>query len=191
MKRCQWAGSDPLYIAYHDKEWGVPVYDDQKFFEFILLEGAQAGLSWITILRKRENYRLLFDQFDPQIIAQYDDIKIQSLLTDSRIIRNRLKINSAISNAQNFLKIQQKHGSFSNYIWQFTDGKPVINQWKSLKDIPVSTELSDRISKDLKQQGFKFVGTVIIYSFLQAVGIVNDHIIDCFRYQEINRLSVC
>lgn len=183
--RCTWAGSDPLYTEYHDQEWGTPVYDDKKLFEFLILEGAQAGLSWITILRKRENYRKAFDRFDPEKIAAYNDEKIAELLNDPGIIRNRLKIQSAVINARAFLDIISEFGSFSSYIWQFTNGKPVINKWSSLKEVPPRTEISDRMSKDLKKRGFKFVGSTICYAFMQAVGMVNDHTVDCFRYHEL------
>jgi len=184
-KRCPWVGEDDLYIKYHDEEWGVPVYDDQKLFEFLILEGAQAGLSWITILKKRENYRKLFDNFDAKKIEKYKSRKIEELLNDAGIVRNRLKINSTISNAKAFLKICEQYGSFSEYIWSFTNGKPLINQWKLLQDIPAKTELSDKMSKDLKKAGFNFIGSTICYAFMQAVGIVNDHTLDCFRYHEV------
>ena len=184
-KRCSWVGDDDLYIKYHDEEWGVPVYDDQKLIEFLILEGAQAGLSWITILKKRENYRKLFDNFDAKKIAQYNSKKIEELLNDAGIVRNRLKINSTISNAKAFSRICEQYGNFSEYIWSFTNGKPLINQWKSLQEIPAKSELSDKMSKDLKKAGFNFVGSTICYAFMQAVGIVNDHTVDCFRYHEI------
>jgi DNA-3-methyladenine glycosylase I len=189
IKRCEWAGNDPLSLAYHDKEWGVPVFDDRMLFEFLILEGAQAGLSWITILRKRENYRKAFDHFDAHKIARYKQSKIDRLLDDPGIVRNRLKINAAIQNARSFLDIQKKHGSFREYIWQFSGGKPIINSWKSLKEIPSRTPESDAMSKDLKKCGFTFVGSTICYAFMQAVGMVNDHIVDCFRYREINNLK--
>ena len=184
-KRCSWADNDPLYIEYHDNEWGVPVYDDTKLFEFLLLEGAQAGLSWITILKKRENYRNAFDRFCPGVIAGYDERKISSLLENQGIIRNKLKINAAVNNAKAFLKIQEEYGSFSDYIWGFTGGKVIKNAWKTVSEVPASTQLSDIMSKDLKKRGFKFTGSVICYSFMQAVGMVNDHITDCFRYEEV------
>jgi DNA-3-methyladenine glycosylase I len=172
-------------MEYHDKEWGVPVYDDQKHFEFLVLESAQAGLSWITILKKRENYRKAYDNFDPQKVARYTDAKKAKLLSDAGIVRNRLKVEASISNAKKFLEIQKEFGSFSNYIWSFTNGKPVVGKWKNLSEIPAKTELSDIISLNLKKRGFKFLGSIIIYSHLQATGIINDHVIDCFRYKEI------
>ena len=180
--RCEWAGTDPLYIDYHDKEWGVPVHDDRKFFEMLILEGAQAGLSWITILKKRENYKNTFDNFEPEKIAKYKTVKIKNLLSNSGIVRNRLKINAAVTNAKAFLEIQKEFGSFNKYIWDFVEGKPIKNKWKHLKDIPALTPLSNTISKDLKKRGFKFVGSTICYSFMQAVGMVNDHVVNCFRY---------
>lgn len=185
LTRCAWAGSDDLYVAYHDKEWGIPEFDDQKLFEMLTLEGAQAGLSWITVLKKRDNYRNLFDGFDVQKIISYDDSKVQKLLKNEGIIRNRLKIASVISNARAFIEIQSEFGSFSKYIWSFVGGKPKINEWKSLGDIPASTPESDAMGKDLKKRGFKFIGTTICYTFMQAVGMVNDHTTDCFRYREI------
>jgi len=184
-KRCTWAGSDILYLKYHDEEWGVPEYNDQKLFEMLILEGAQAGLSWITVLKKRENYREAFDNFDVNRIISYDDQKIDSLLNNEGIIRNRLKINSVIINARAYLDIQQEYGSFKQYIWSFVGGQPKINKWKTLSDIPALTTESDLMSKDLKKRGFKFVGSTICYAFMQAVGMVNDHTQDCFRYQEI------
>ena len=183
--RCAWAGTDPLYVAYHDTEWGVPVHDDKLHFEFLVLEGAQAGLSWITILRKRENYRSAYDGFDPAIVARYDERKIGRLLDNPGIVRNRLKIRSSVANAGRFLDIQREFGSFDNYLWSWVDGKPVISACESDADVPASTPLSDRISKDLKARGFSFVGTTIMYSHLQAVGVVNDHVTACFRYAEI------
>ncbi|GAB4178566.1 MAG: DNA-3-methyladenine glycosylase I [Calditrichia bacterium] len=185
MKRCQWCGDDPLYIEYHDTEWGVPVHDDQKHFEFLILEGMQAGLSWITILRKRENFRKAFDHFDPIKIAGYDQKKIDSLLQDAGIIRNKLKINGAVKNARAFLKVQEEFGSFETYIWNFVNYKPIVNQFKSLEEIPAKTPLAEAISKDLKKRGFTFVGPTIIYAHMQAIGMVNDHLMDCFRYREI------
>ena len=184
VSRCAWSGSDPLYQKYHDEEWGVPVQDDRKFFEMLILEGAQAGLSWITILRKRENYRRAFDNFDAKKIAKYDSKKIEQLLQNEGIIRNRLKIAAAIQNAKCFLEIQKEFGSFDKYIWQFVNGKPIINKRKSLKNIPAMTNESDAMSKDLKKRGFKFVGSTICYAFMQAVGMVNDHTTDCFRYKK-------
>lgn len=184
MKRCAWSTDDPLYIDYHDHEWGVPVYDDQKLFEMLILEGAQAGLSWITILKKRENYRQAFDRFDPEIVAQYDETKISELLQNEGIVRNRLKINAAVVNAKAFLQIQKEFGSFHSYIWQFVGGQPIVNHWSSLKEVPASTKESDTMSKDLKKRGFKFVGSTICYAFMQATGMVNDHTTDCFRYKQ-------
>jgi DNA-3-methyladenine glycosylase I len=183
--RCPWAGNDPLYQAYHDREWGVPVHDDRLLFEFLILEGAQAGLSWITILRKRENYRAAFAGFDPATVARFDEKKVAELLADPGIVRNRLKVESTISNARAFLKVQEEFGSFASYQWGFVDGKPVMNAWKSMKDVPASTQASDAMSRDLKRRGFRFVGTTICYSHMQAVGMVNDHIVDCFRWREL------
>jgi DNA-3-methyladenine glycosylase I len=184
--RCEWVPMDkPLYIKYHDEEWGVPVHDDRKIFEFITLEGAQAGLSWYTVLSKRENYRLAFDQFDPQKVAAYDENKIAELLQNPGIIRNKLKIRAAVTNAQAFLKVQEEFGTFDTYIWGFVDGKPIVNAFKTLKEIPASTPLSDKISKDLKKRGFKFVGSTIVYAHMQAAGMVNDHTVDCFRYNQV------
>jgi len=187
IRRCDWCLKDEQYIKYHDEEWGVPIYDDQKHFEFLILEGAQAGLSWLTVLRKRENYRKAFDQFDPQKVARYTQTKNNKLLTNPGIIRNRLKIESTIQNAKLFLAIQEKYGSFTDYFWDFVDGKPIQNKWKSIKQVPPRSTISDTISKDLKQKGFKFVGTTIIYAHLQACGLVNDHLITCFRYKEIKK----
>jgi DNA-3-methyladenine glycosylase I len=186
--RCQWAGSDPLYQKYHDEEWGVPVHDDRKLFEFLILEGAQAGLSWITILRKRENYRKAFSGFDPLKISKYDLKKIEQLLQDEGIIRNRLKIISAVLNAKLFLEVQKEFGSFDKYIWQFTGGVTVQNHWKSLKEIPPFTKESDAMSRDLKKRGFKFAGSTICYAFMQAVGMVNDHTAGCFKYSSPRRM---
>ena len=183
--RCSWCGDDPLYMAYHDNEWGVPVYDDQTLFEFLILETFQAGLSWITILKKRENFRKAFDHFDYQKIATYSEEKIASLLQDAGIIRNKLKVRSAVSNAQHFMEIQKEFGSFSAYIWIFVDGKPIKNSFKTQSECPANTPLSDVISKDLKKRGFKFVGTTVIYAHMQATGIVNDHVENCFRYNEV------
>lgn len=180
VKRCDWVKLDePLYVKYHDEEWGKPVYDDQKLFEMLVLEGAQAGLSWLTILKRREGYKKVFDQFQVEKVASYNEDKIELLMKDEGIIRNRRKIESAVNNAKYFMEIQKEFGSFSNYIWRFVDGKPIINHWKSVQEIPTKTELSDQISKDLKKRGFSFVGSVIIYSYLQAIGIVDDHIEDC------------
>lgn len=180
--RCDWAGNNPIYIKYHDKEWGVPVHNDRKLFEMLILEGAQAGLNWITILKKRENYKKAFDNFEPEVVAKYKTQKINKLLKDEGIVRNKLKINSAVTNAKAFLEIQNEFGSFDKYIWRFVNGKPIKNKWKKLKELPAHTPLSDKISKDLKKRGFKFVGSTICYSFMQAVGIVNDHLTNCFRY---------
>jgi DNA-3-methyladenine glycosylase I len=185
MKRCGWCGQDPLYVNYHDLEWGVPVYDDRKLFEFLILEGAQAGLSWLTILRKREGYRRAFANFDPEIVAGYGKREVQKLLNNAQIVRNRLKIASAITNAQCFLDVQREFGSFSNYQWAFVKGKPIHNRRKNLGDLPAKTEISDFWSKDLKKRGFKFVGSTIIYAHMQAVGMVNDHLTSCFRYKEL------
>ncbi len=179
--RCKWCVGIPIYEAYHDREWGVPVYDDQKLFEFLILETFQAGLSWITILKKRENFRLAFDQFDYQKIALYNETKIQELLQDSGIIRNQLKVRSAVANAIAFMEVQQEFGSFSKYIWQFTEGKPIINSPQTLKDVPATTPLSDAISKDLKKRGFKFVGSTVVYAHMQATGMVDDHLADCWK----------
>ena len=183
--RCEWAGSDPLYQSYHDEDWGVPLHDDQMLFEFLILEGAQAGLSWITILKKRENYRQAFDNFDPILVADYDEDKIQDLLSNPGIVRNKLKVRSAVTNAQLFLGIQKEFGSFDIYIWGFIGGKPRVNSWKSLAELPAKTDEAEAMSKDLKKRGFKFVGPTICYAFMQAVGMVNDHTVDCFRYQEL------
>ena len=181
-KRCTWCGDDPLYQQYHDREWGVPCRDDQTLFEFVVLEGAQAGLSWITVLRKRETYRKAFAHFDVHKVAAFDDSDVERLLQDPGIVRNRLKVASTISNARHFIELQREYGSFSHYIWGFVDGTPIVNHWWSPAQIPASTELSDRISKEMKKRGFKFFGTTICYAFLQAVGVVNDHTTDCFRY---------
>ncbi|MFY0603085.1 MAG: DNA-3-methyladenine glycosylase I [Flavobacteriaceae bacterium] len=183
--RCFWVSDDPLYIEYHDKEWGVPVYDDATLFEFLILETFQAGLSWITVLKKRENFRKAFDNFNYKKIAKYPESKYESLLQDSGIIRNKLKIRATISNAQAFMKVQEEFGSFSKYIWGFTNGKPITNTFKKKEEVPATTPLSDMISKDLKKRGFKFVGSTVIYAHMQATGMVNDHTTDCFRYQEV------
>ena len=185
--RCPWANNDPLMIEYHDREWGVSVHDDSLLFEFLILEGAQAGLSWTTILKKRENYRLAFDNFDPEKVSEYNDQKIEELVENSGIVRNKLKIRSAIVNAKLLLEIQREYGSFDNYIWKFVDGKPIQNKWKKMEDIPSSTLESENMSSDLKNRGFKFVGPTICYAFMQAVGIVNDHLIDCFRHSELDK----
>jgi DNA-3-methyladenine glycosylase I len=185
MKRCEWANKSQLEQSYHDHEWGVPIHDNRRLFEFLVLEGAQAGLSWSTILKKREGYRKAFDNFDARKIARYSEHDVSRLLANSEIIRNRLKINAAITNARAFLQIQEEFGSFDQYIWQFVDGKPIRNTWERLTDIPCNTPESDAMSKDLRKRGFKFVGTTICYAFMQAVGMVNDHVVGCFRYNEI------
>jgi len=186
ITRCAWCGDDPFYVRYHDEEWGVPLIgDDPALFERICLEGAQAGLSWITILRKRENYRAAFDYFDPAVVARYDEAKIAALMANAGIVRNRLKIASAINNAQKFLDVQREFGSFSDYLWATVDGKPIINHWQSLSDMPAETDLSKRLSKDLKKRGFKFVGSTICYAMMQAIGMVNDHPVECFRHGEL------
>jgi DNA-3-methyladenine glycosylase I len=189
MKRCSWAGSDPLMLRYHDREWGVPVHDDRKHFEFLILEGAQAGLSWSTVLRKREGYRRAFSEFDPEKVARYTGKRIQNLLGDPAIIRNRLKIESAVRNARAFLAAQEEFGSFDSYCWRFVEGRPKWNRWKAPRQIPAISRESDAFSKDLKRRGFRFVGSTIVYAHMQAVGMVNDHLVDCFRYREIRRLG--
>src|SRR5690554_2690902 len=183
--RCGWCVGDALYEAYHDQEWGVPVTDDDTLFEFLILETFQAGLSWITILRKRENFRKAFDNFDYKKIALYNEEKIQSLLKDEGIIRNKLKVRATVTNAQAFMKVQEEFGSFADYIWGFVDHKPVNEKRKTLKEIPATSELSDKLSKDLKKRGFKFVGSTVVYAHLQATGIINDHLVDCFRHSEV------
>jgi DNA-3-methyladenine glycosylase I len=185
LKRCSWCLGDDIYIEYHDKDWGTPVHDDRKHFEFLVLESFQAGLSWLTILKKRENFRKAFNGFDPKKVAKYDKKKVERLMKDAGIIRNRRKIEAAINNAKRFLKVQKEFGSFDKYIWGFTDFKPKINSWKKLSQIPATTKLSDRISKDLKKRGFTFVGSTVIYAHIQAIGLVNDHIVSCFRYNEL------
>lgn len=185
VNRCDWPGSEPLMIEYHDHEWGVPVHDDRKHFEFLVLDGAQAGLSWSTVLKKRERYRQVFDGFRPQIVANYDEAKIAELLADPGIIRNKLKINSAIRNARAFLRVQEEFDSFDAYIWQFVGGEPRLNRWVKVDQIPASTAQSDAMSKDLKQRGFSFVGSTISYAYMQAAGMVNDHVVSCFRYLEL------
>ena len=187
--RCDWCGDDPLYVKYHDEEWGVPVYDDRLLFAKLILDGAQAGLSWITILRKRENYWAAFDQFDAEKIARYDDVKIAELLQNPGIVRNKLKINATIKNARGYLDIMEKEGSFSDYLWQFVDGQPIQNAWQTMADVPAKTAVSETLSKSLKKRGFSFVGPTIVYAFMQAVGMVNDHIITCFRHQECKNLA--
>jgi DNA-3-methyladenine glycosylase I len=197
MKRCGWCGDSELYIQYHDTEWGVPSFDDRKHFEFLVLESAQAGLSWITILKKRENYRKAYDNFDPEKVARYTEKKKERLLADPGIVRNRLKIEASITNARYFLEVQKEFGSFSDYIWGFTKSaaasrgracRPVVGKWKSLSELPARTELSDKIALDMKKRGFRFLGSIILYSHMQATGIVNDHITSCFRYREIKRM---
>jgi len=189
-RRCEWSGTDPLYTEYHDREWGVPLHDDRRLFEMLILEGAQAGLSWMTILKKRETFRKAFDSFDPSRVAQYDGKKVRELLHNPGIIRNRLKIQAAVQNAQAFLKVAEEFGSFDKYIWRFVGGKPIQNRRADLKDIPAQTEVSDALSKDLKKRGFKFVGSTICYAFMQATGMVNDHVVDCFRYAQIKRSAI-
>ncbi len=189
MKRCAWAGSKPHRIAYHDTEWGVPVHDDRVLFEFLLLEGAQAGLNWETILRKRENYRRAFSRFDARKIARYSAKDVRRLLADEGIVRNRLKVRAAIINAQQFLAVQREFGSFDAYIWRFVGGRPIQNARRSMKDVPATSPASDAMSKDLRRRGFKFVGSTICYAFMQATGMVNDHTVDCFRYKPCARLA--
>jgi DNA-3-methyladenine glycosylase I len=188
-KRCAWSGTDPLYVAYHDEEWGVPVHDDRLLFEFLVLEGAQAGLSWSTVLRKRDGYRRAFDSFDPRKVGRYDGRKIAALLADAGIVRNRAKIESAVKNAKAFLDVQEEFGSFDAYQWRFVDGRPVQNRRRTIRDIPPRTTRSDAMSRDLKNRGFTFVGSTIIYAHMQAVGMVNDHVISCFRYPEVAKLG--
>ena len=185
MKRCDWANRSELELSYHDQEWGVEIHDDRTLFEFLVLEGAQAGLSWSTILRKREGYRRAFDNFDARKISRYSEKTVSRLLSNPEIIRNRLKINAAIANAREFLLVQKEFGSFDRYIWQFVNGKPIRNSWRTMADIPSSTPESDAMSKDLKRRGFKFIGPTICYAFMQAVGMANDHVVDCFRYKEL------
>jgi DNA-3-methyladenine glycosylase I len=185
MSRCEWVKNDPLEIAYHDTEWGVPVHDDRTLFEFLILEGVQSGLSWNIVLKKRENYREAFDRFDPEKVARYNKDKVQELLQNEGIIRNKSKIEAAIVNARKFLEIQQEFGSFDAFIWKFVDGKPIQNKWKNSQKVPITSKKSELISKELKRRGFKYVGSTICYAFMQAVGLVNDHTIDCFRHQEL------
>lgn len=187
--RCEWCGSDPLYVAYHDDEWGIPVHDDQLLFEFLILEGAQAGLSWLTILKKRENYRKAFHAFDVERVAKYTKADVARLLADAGIVRNRLKIESAIKNARGVLGIQEEYGSLDSYLWRYVDGIPRQNAWKSMAEIPAKTELSDTMSRDLKKRGLNFVGSTICYAFMQAVGMANDHTTDCFRHKGIKDLA--
>jgi DNA-3-methyladenine glycosylase I len=186
--RCDWSTKDPLYIVYHDNEWGVPLHDEQQLFEFLILETFQAGLSWITVLRKRENFREAFDNFEYKKVALYDEAKIQELLQNKGIIRNKLKVRSAISNALAFMEIQKEFGSFDKYIWGFVGAKPIQNNRKTMSELPATTEISDKLSKDLKKRGFKFVGSTVIYAHMQATGMVNDHVVDCFRHKEVKRL---
>jgi DNA-3-methyladenine glycosylase I len=188
-ERCGWCGTDPLYVAYHDLEWGVPVHDDRALFEFLVLEGAQAGLSWITILRKREHYRAAFDGFDPTVVANYGEERISELLADPGIVRNRQKVRSAVSNARAFLEVQEEFGTFSDYIWSFTAGRPIQNHWRTMDQIPSTTPLADTISRDLKSRGFRFVGPTIVYAHMQATGIVNDHVVTCFRHSEVAEMG--
>ena len=187
--RCEWPGTDPLMVAYHDQEWGVPLHDDRKLFEFLILEGAQAGLSWSTILKKRSNYRKAFEGFDPKKISKYGAAETRTLLADAGIVRNRLKVAAAVTNAQAFLETKKEFGTFDTYIWGFVDGRPIQNRWKRLGDIPAQTAQSDAMSKDLKKRGFKFVGSTICYAFMQAIGTVNDHTAGCFRYEELRLLE--
>jgi len=185
ISRCSWCGDEPLYVAYHDQEWGVPVRDDRTLFEFLVLEGAQAGLAWITILRKREGYRSAFEGFDPEQVARFDQRRIDALLNDPGIVRNRLKVGAAVTNARAFLEVQEEHGSFSDYIWAFVDGRPIRNSWRRTDQIPASTPLAETISRDLKRRGFSFVGPTIVYAHMQATGMVNDHLVGCFRHREV------
>lgn len=187
--RCGWAGSDPLYVAYHDEEWGVPVHDDRRLFEFLVLEGAQAGLSWITILKKRENYRRAFARFDPVRVARFDPRVVRALLGNAGLVRNARKIGSAVENAKAFLRVQREFGSFARYVWPFVDGSPRRNAWRSLAAIPSSTPESVAMSKDLRHRGFRFVGPTICYAFMQATGMVNDHVVSCFRYRQVREVS--
>jgi len=187
-KRCEWVGNDPLMIEYHDKEWGVPVHDDRKLFEFLVLDAMQAGLSWLTVLKKRENFRKAFDDYDLQKIIRYEESKVNSLLADKGIIRNRLKIMASIQNAGAFLRVQKEFGSFDAYIWRFVGGKAIVNSWQRLKDLPANTRESDIMSQDLRSRGFSFVGSTICYAFMQAAGLVNDHTVDCYRYKQVSSL---
>ena len=190
-RRCEWGTVSQLYIDYHDNEWGVPIHDDRTLFEFLILEGAQAGLSWETVLKKRENYRKAFNNFDPVKVSRYGDKKIEALMGNKGIIRNRLKIASAVNNAKRFLEVQKEFGTFDAYIWQFVNGKPITNRFKSMQEIPATTKESDAMSKDLKKRGFKFVGPTICYAHMQATGMVNDHVVGCFRYKEIKKIVDC
>jgi len=189
MKRCPWCGTNELYVKYHDEEWGVPVHDDKKHFEFLVLESAQAGLNWLTVLKKRENYRLAYDDFDVLKVSNYDEEKFNDLLNNKGIIRNKMKIRASINNANCFIKIQDEFGSFDKYIWSFIKNKSVLGNWSSISEIPATSELSDRVSLDLKSRGFKFLGSTIVYAHLQATGIINDHINSCFRYENIKSLT--
>jgi DNA-3-methyladenine glycosylase I len=187
--RCSWCGEDPLYVAYHDQEWGVPLHDEQKLFEFLILEGAQAGLSWLTILKKRDAYRKAYYQFEIEKVARFNSRSIERLMNNSGIVRNRLKIEASIDNARAFLEVQDEFGSFDDYIWQYVDHRPIQNQWKRLRDIPASTKESKKMSKDLQQRGFRFVGPTICYAFMQAVGMVNDHVTNCFRHRQVGMIK--
>jgi len=188
-KRCEWLTEDELYLEYHDKEWGVPVYDDRALFEMLILEGAQAGLSWLTILKRRQTYRKAYDDFNPEKMAEWSDEKLHKLLKDPGIIRNRLKVSAAKQNAQMYLKVINEHGSFKDYIWSFVGGKPITNHWETMADIPATTKESDTLAKSLKKKGFKFVGSTICYAFMQSVGMINDHITSCYRYEEIKNIT--
>lgn len=185
LRRCAWVGEDPLYLAYHDKEWGVPVHDDRRLFEFLVLEGAQAGLSWLTILRKRDGYRRAFADFDPERVAAFGPADVERLLKDPAIVRNRLKVESAVVNARAFLGVQKEHGSFAAYVWRFVDGETIHNAWRTVGEIPAKTAEAERLSRDLKARGFRFVGPTICYAHMQATGMVNDHTVDCFRWAEL------
>lgn len=189
LSRCAWSGTEPLYVRYHDEEWGVPIHNDGTLFEFLILEGAQAGLSWWTILNKRENYRAAFDNFDPSLVARYDEGKIAELLANPGIVRNRLKVNAAVINARKFLEVQEEFGAFSTYLWGFVGGSPIQNHWHSMSEIPAETDISRAMSKDLSKRGFKFVGSTICYSVMQACGLVNDHVLDCYRHAEVAQLA--
>lgn len=189
VRRCDWAGSDPLYVAYHDTEWGVPVWDDRKLFEFLVLEGAQAGLSWLTILRKREGYRRAFANFDPRRVARFDQKRVESLVVDPGIVRNRAKIEATIGNARALLAVVEEFGSFAAYQWKFVGERPIRNRFLHLSELPARTEISDALSRDLKRRGFKFVGSTIMYAHMQAIGMVNDHLTTCYRYREVARLA--
>lgn len=185
MNRCPWCGNDELYVKYHDEEWGVPVHDDKKHFEFLVLESAQAGLSWLTILRKRKNYCIAYDNFDVNKVSKYNENKVEELMQNEGIIRNRKKIEASINNAKLFIEIQEEVGSFDNYIWNFVNKNPIVNHWNSISEVPATSELSDKVSKDLKSRGFKFLGSTIVYAHLQATGIINDHLTSCFRHDEV------